>query len=82
MEETDAIIHMDTVILYRKARSIEEKKRDAHEFQIAVTGSVAKCCLNPERKACLPGTGDQILMEVGHYDGIWGVKPGIEETKS
>ena len=32
MEETDAIIHMDTVILYRKARSIEEKKRDAHEF--------------------------------------------------
>ncbi|MDY6181558.1 MAG: hypothetical protein SPI15_12040 [Candidatus Faecousia sp.] len=43
---------------------------------------MAKCCLNPERKACLPGAGDQILMEVGPYDGIWGVKPGIEETKS
>ncbi|MGM9604717.1 MAG: ADP-ribosylglycohydrolase family protein, partial [Faecousia sp.] len=71
----------DYKALGRKVRNFEEKKWDAQKFQIAVTGNVAKFSQNPELKACLLSTGDQILVEASPYDGIWGVKLGMEDPK-
>lgn len=71
----------DFKALGRKVRNFEEKKWDARKFQIAVTGNAAKFSQNPELKACLLDTGDQILVEASPYDGIWGVKLGIEDPE-
>ena len=59
--------------LGRKVRGFDAAKWDAGKFEIVKAGNVAKFSQNPELKAFLLHTGDQILVEASPYDGIWGV---------
>ncbi len=44
-------------------------------------GNLAKFSQNPELFEFLDSTGDSVLVEGSPYDGIWGVKLGIDDAR-
>lgn len=68
----------DYKALGRKIRNFDESIWNEHKFDIVVAGNVAKFSQNPELREYLLSIGDAIPVEASPYDGIWGVKLGIE----
>lgn len=54
---------------------------DANKLQIVVTGNIAKFSQNAAIREFLLGTSDKVLVEASPYDGIWGVKLGMDDPK-
>lgn len=68
----------DYKALGRKIHNFDGEIWDQHKFEIVVKGNIAKFGQNPELKEFLLGTVDAIPVEASPYDGIWGVKLGID----
>lgn len=65
--------------LGRKIRNFDQKVWDAHKFDIVVRGNIGKFSQNPGLKEFLLSTGEKVLVEASPYDGIWGVKLGLND---
>lgn len=75
----DADNPADYKALGRKIRNFDGAIWNEHKFEIVVAGNVAKFGQNPELKDYLFSIGSKIPVEASPYDGIWGVKLGIED---
>lgn len=71
----------DYKALGRKIHNFDEAVWNAHKFEIVTAGNVAKFGQNREMLEYLLSTGDKIPVEASPYDGIWGVKLGIEDER-
>ena len=69
----------DYKALGRELQFFEPVAWDHAKYDIVLKGKLAKFGQNPELWDDLDGTGDSVLVEVSPFDGIWGVKPGIED---
>ena len=69
----------DYKALGREVQFFEPVAWDHAKYDIVLKGKLAKFGQNPELWDDLDGTGDSVLVEVSPFDGIWGVKPGIED---
>lgn len=59
--------------LGRKVRNFNESLWLANRYHIVIRGNQAKFEQNPDFKAYLIGTGNQILVEASPVDPIWGI---------
>lgn len=68
--------------LGREVRNFDGAVWDAHKYEIVLQGNIAKFSQNEPIKAFLLGTGDKVLAEASPYDGIWGIRLGLEDPKA
>lgn len=59
--------------LGRQVSGFEEAVWNEVRFSIVVTANQAKFSQNPDLRAFLLGTGEQVLVEASPVDGIWGI---------
>ncbi len=81
--------HFEAIMASTEAREIKALGRlvtgfDAatwndNKYRIVLEGNIAKFSQNEALKAFLLGTGDSIIAEASPYDGIWGIRMGIED---
>ena len=71
----------DYKALGREVQFFEPVAWDHAKYDIVLKGNLAKFGQNPELWDYLDGTGDSVLVEASPYDGIWGVKLGIEDSR-
>ena len=71
----------DYKALGRDVQGFESEAWDRAKYGIVLTGNLAKFGQNPELWDYLDSTGDSVLVEASPYDGIWGVKLGIEDPR-
>jgi ribA/ribD-fused uncharacterized protein len=71
----------DYKALGREVQFFEPGTWDHAKQAIVLKGNLAKFCQNPELWDYLDGTGDSVLVEASPYDGIWGVKLGIDDPR-
>lgn len=55
---------------------------DAHKYEIVLRGNLAKFSQNQPLLAFLLNTGDSVLAEASPYDGVWGIRLGVEDPKA
>ena len=67
--------------LGRKVRHFDAALWDRSKYEIVRKGNIAKFSQNPELRAFLLGTSGSVLVEGSPYDGIWGVKLGMEDPR-
>ena len=71
----------DYKALGRKVQFFKSETWDRAKYDIVLRGNLAKFSQNPELWAYLDGTGDSVLVEASPYDGIWGVRLGIDDPR-
>ena len=71
----------DYKALGREVQFFEPVAWDHAKYDIVLKGNLAKFGQNPELWDYLDGTGDSVLVEASPFDGIWGVKLGIEDSR-
>ena len=71
----------DYKALGREVQHFDESLWDNEKYNVVLRGNLAKFSQNPELHAFLNSTGDSVLVEGSPYDGIWGVKLGIDDPK-
>lgn len=71
----------DYKALGRKVQFFDSSVWDKEKYGIVLKGNLAKFGDNPELWDYLDGTGDSVLLEASPYDGIWGVKLGMEDPR-
>jgi ribA/ribD-fused uncharacterized protein len=59
--------------LGREVRNFDGPTWNAHRFDVAVAGSVAKFACHEDLRGFLVGTGDRVLVEASPVDRIWGI---------
>lgn len=57
----------------RTVRNFDETIWAAVRFGLVVAGNYAKFSQNPDLRAFLTATADEVLVEASPYDGVWGV---------
>ena len=62
-------------------RNFDAARWDQEKYRIVLCGNLAKFSQNPELFRFLDGTGDSVLVEGSPYDGIWGVRLGIQDPR-
>ncbi|MBR4204254.1 MAG: NADAR family protein [Clostridia bacterium] len=67
--------------LGREVRNFDAALWDREKYGVVLQGTLAKFSQNPELWAFLDGTGNQVLVEGSPYDGIWGVKLGLDDPR-
>ncbi len=71
----------DYKALGRQVQPFDATLWNDNKYDIVLRGNLAKFSQNPELFAFLDSTSESILVEGSPYDGIWGVKLGIEDSK-
>ncbi len=71
----------DYKALGREVQHFDPVLWDQEKYHVVLRGNLAKFSQNPELLAFLNSTGDSVIVEGSPYDGIWGVKLGIEDPK-
>lgn len=71
----------DYKALGREVRNFDAARWDQEKYRIVLRGNLAKFSQNPELFRFLDGTGDSVLVEGSPYDGIWGVRLGIQDPR-
>lgn len=71
----------DYKALGREVQGFDPAAWDHAKYGIVLRGNLAKFGQNPELWEYLDGTGDSVLVEASPYDGIWGVKLGIDDPR-
>lgn len=71
----------DYKALGRQIRNFHQDVWDAEKFKIVVQGNVAKFGQNRALLEYLLSTEGKIPVEASPYDGIWGVKLGIDRPE-
>lgn len=77
----DADNPKDYKALGREVQFFEPGTWDHAKYAIVLKGNLAKFGQNPALWDYLDGTGDSVLVEASPYDGIWGVKQGIDDPR-
>ena len=67
--------------LGREVQNFDAALWDREKYNVVLQGNLAKFSQNPELFAFLDSTGDSVLVEGSPYDGIWGVKLGIDDPR-
>ena len=68
--------------LGRKVKHFDDAVWNAHKYEIVLRGNLAKFSQNEPEKAFLLGTGDKVLAEASPYDGIWGIRRGMDDPEA
>lgn len=68
--------------LGREVRNFDGKVWDAHKYEIVLRGNIAKFSQNEPIKAFLLGTGEKVIAEASPYDGVWGIKRGMDDPEA
>ncbi len=68
--------------LGREVRNFDEQKWNENKYQIVLRGNVAKFSQNEPLKEFLLGTGTAVIAEASPYDGIWGIRLGLDDPKA
>ncbi len=71
----------DYKALGREVQNFDAELWDREKYGVVLRGNLAKFSQNPELLAFLDSTGDSVLVEGSPYDGIWGVKLGIDDER-
>ena len=71
----------DYKALGREVQHFDAALWDRKKYSVVLNGNLAKFSQNPELFAFLDGTGESVLVEGSPYDGIWGVKLGIDDPR-
>lgn len=71
----------DYKALGRQVQHFDAALWDRNKYSVVLNGNLAKFSQNPELFAFLDSTGDSVLVEGSPYDGIWGVKLGIDDPR-
>ena len=71
----------DYKALGRKVQHFDAALWDQAKYKVVLQGNLAKFSQNPELFAFLDSTGNSVLVEGSPYDGIWGVKLGIDDER-
>jgi len=69
----------DYKALGREVQSFDPLVWDDAKYRIVLQGNLAKFSQNPELWRFLDSTYDDVLVEASPYDGIWGVKLGMDD---
>lgn len=67
--------------LGRKVQHFDSELWDQKKYNLVLQGNLAKFSQNAELSAFLDSTGASVLVEGSPYDGIWGVKLSIDDTR-
>ncbi len=68
--------------LGREVRNFDEEKWNANKYQIVLSGNIAKFSQNEALREFLLGTGNAVIAEASPYDGIWGIRLGLDDPKA
>lgn len=68
--------------LGRGVRGFEDERWNAHRFDVAVRGNLAKFGQNPELRDWLLATGDTLLVEASPVDRIWGIGLAADDGRA
>jgi ribA/ribD-fused uncharacterized protein len=68
--------------LGRRACGFDEATWAAHRFDIVVDGSTAKFGQDPDLRAFLLATGDQVLVEASPRDRVWGIGLAADDERA
>lgn len=71
----------DYKALGREVQHFDAALWDHAKYDVVLQGNLAKFSQNPELYEFLASTGDSILVEGSPYDGIWGVRLGIDDDR-
>ena len=71
----------DYKALGREVKHFDAVVWDHAKIDVVLSGNLAKFSQNPQLFAFLDSTGDSVLVEGSPYDGIWGVKLGIDDPR-
>ena len=71
----------DYKALGREVQHFDAALWDQKKYHVVLQGNLAKFSQNPELFEYLESTGDSVLVEGSPYDGIWGVKLGIDDKR-
>lgn len=67
--------------LGRQVKGFDDAVWDRHKFNCILMGNYCKFAANPELRAYLLSTGDEILVEASPYDRIWGIGLAAEDAR-
>ena len=70
MQSTDPAIIKK---LGRQVKGFDQETWNRHKFSLILRGNYCKFTSDPDLRAYLLGTGDEILVEASPYDTIWGI---------
>ena len=68
--------------LGREVRNFDSAAWDARKYEIVLRGNIAKFSQNEPLKQFLLGTGDKVIAEASPYDGVWGIKRGMDDPEA
>ena len=71
----------DYKALGREVQHFDTALWDRNKYSVVLNGNLAKFSQNPELFEFLDSTGDSVLVEGSPYDGVWGVKLGIDDPR-
>jgi len=72
----------DAKALGRKVKNYSEAVWLSHREEIVFTGNLAKFSQNPDLRAFLLATGNQILVEASPVDAIWGIGLAADDPRA
>lgn len=71
----------DYKALGREVQHFNAAMWDHAKYNVVLTGNLAKFSQNPDLFEFLDSTGNSVLVEASPYDGIWGVRLGIDDPR-